>query len=79
MFERKRVGYLPRNEKEAKHLAAALTLLDVDYKIGYTCGTGRPLIDVTLDFASRAAIWYTFFGMPMLENYNYYVVREVAH
>ena len=75
----KRIGYLPRSEKEAKKLAAALTLLDVNYKIGYTCGKAQPIVDVELEFAERVIIAYAFLGMPKLENYNYYVVREVAH
>lgn len=75
----KRIGYIPRSEREAKQLAAALTLLDVDYKVGYTCGKGQPIVDVELDFAERLMIGYAFFGMPKLENFNYWLVREVAH
>ena len=76
---KKRIGYLPRNEKEAKQLAAMLTLLDVNYRIGFTCGKGQPLIDVELGLIERALVSYGFIGIPKMQNYNYYLLKEVAH
>lgn len=76
---KKRIGYLPRNEKEAKQMAAMFTLMDIPYRVGVTCGKEQPLIDVELGFIERVLVGYGFFGVPKMMNYNYYLLKDVAH